>query len=150
MTVWRVFQARPLTPGVPYFTDSATYGKVNITWKENDENVEFYQLQSRLVVTTVEVEENAWTDVYQDSANHYIITGLYNGTYAFRVRAKNRFGYSNFSEASEARDIEKIRISQGSYYYKSEQTIVGALIAGGILFAMLLLVTCLVIHKNRR
>ena len=66
------------------------------------------------------------------------------------MRAKNRFGYSNFSEASEARDIEKIRISQGSYYYKSEQTIVGALIAGGVLFAMLLLVTCLVVHKNRR
>ena len=62
-----------------------------------------------------------------------------------------RTGYSNFSEASEARDIEKIRISQGSYYYyKSEQTIVGALIAGGVLFAMLLLVTCLVVHKNRR
>ena len=59
-----------------------------------------------------------------------------------------RTGYSNFSEASEARDIEK-SIRQGSYYYKSEQTIMGALIAGGVLFAMLL-VTCLVVHKNRR
>ena len=44
---------------------------------------------------------SAWVSVYSDEANHWTVSGLdEKSVHQFRVRARNDFGWSGFSNAS--------------------------------------------------
>ena len=54
-----------------------------------------------LVQNSNESAESDWFSVYSDEANHWTVSGLgEKSVYQFRVRAKNDFGWSGFSNAS--------------------------------------------------
>merc|ERR1712008_317283 len=135
-------QDRPLVPGVPYIRESAS-GQVIVKWQENNENIESYELQHRVLD-----RQEGWTTIYMDSSNEYAITGMENGTYSFRVRAKNLFGMSNFSDPSQAHDIEKIR--QSHLHSKRENkvvtiTAITTTVVGFIIIVFIVL--CMITHN---
>jgi hypothetical protein len=59
-----------------------------------------------LQVFNTTIDEDTWQVLYSDSANKWPISGL-NGSshFVFRVKAKNAFGWSNFSDVSRQMDI---------------------------------------------
>jgi hypothetical protein len=53
--------------------------------------------------------EDGWASVYSDEANHWTVSGLDGrSVYQFRVRARNKFGWSNYSDASLPFKMEQL------------------------------------------
>ena len=53
--------------------------------------------------------------MYSDQANQWSVTGLdETATYVFRVRAKNNFGWSNFSASSFAIELDRVLAQKGA------------------------------------
>ena len=58
--------------------------------------------------TTFQAESPTWLTVYTDEYNFWTMTALNESVYVFRVRAKNMFGWSNFSEVSQPLDFAQV------------------------------------------
>ena len=53
--------------------------------------------------------------VYSDEANQWSVTGLdETATYIFRVRANNKFGWSNFSASSFPIELDRVLAQKGA------------------------------------
>ena len=139
----RTEEDKPLVPGVPYIVESNS-GQVVVTWQENDENVESYELQQKSIE-----QEESWRTIYMDNLNNYVVTGIENGTFSFRVRARNRFGVSSYSDASQAHDIEKIRQSQLQSKAQSKVVTITAITTTVVGFILLVFIILCMITHNR-
>ena len=96
-----------------FFSESISESKVFLAWKSNDGSVIGFELQ----FLDLSVNDSYWSTIYQDSQSQWPISGLTNGIVQFRVRAKNAFGWSDWSEESTSLDLEKILNQQ---YQKSQ------------------------------
>jgi len=60
--------------------------------------------------------EEGWFSVYRDDQNRWAVSGLpEDSLYAFRVRAKNAFGWSEFSQTSGPLDLAAAIAQRQSY-----------------------------------
>ena len=96
-----------------FFSESISESKVFLAWKSNDGSVIGFELQ----FLDLSVNDSYWSTIYQDSQSQWPISGLTNGIVQFRVRAKNAFGWSDWSQESTSLDLEKILDQQ---YQKSQ------------------------------
>ena len=96
-----------------FISESISESKVFLAWKSNDGSVTGFELQ----FLDLSVNDSYWSTIYQDSQSQWPISGLTNGIVQFRVRAKNAFGWSDWSEESTSLDLEKILNQQ---YQKSQ------------------------------
>jgi proto-oncogene tyrosine-protein kinase ROS len=144
---------KPLAPGIPIISVTSQYTEVIVTWKENDQNIEAYELQMKLIKED-ETDHNAdnydgWTSLDNNIlTNQYSISIMYSGNYTFRVRARNQFDWGNFSLASHPQDIDRIRQSQ-LLYAQSGQVTIGAICAGIIGFVLIVCAVYCLLVKNQ-
>ena len=138
----------PPVPGIPYITKRDR--QLTVEWHQpsNEEGVS-YQLQQKHENNASE----AWTNIYSDKRNYYIITNVpsrdENGSVYYRVRARNKFGYSGFSNASVGFDVHQIADSLTQPLNSSGLITVSTICAAIIAFLILILVILYFIHKNR-
>ena len=125
---------KPLTPGQPYPLESLSEAKIFMAWKPNDASVTLYQLQY-MEISNQSYASN-WSTLYEDSQTKWQISGLTDGLIQFRVRAKNPFGWSEWSEESIPIDVEKILLQ-----LSSQQSQVGLIVGGSFTgFALLVII----------
>ena len=92
---------KPSIPGRPYIIKSTTNSNIYITWQSSDKSTTKYELQ------TSYINENAsqinkttnWTLVYEDISNKWLLSNIRKANVTFRVRAKNNFGISDWSNS---------------------------------------------------
>ena len=138
----------PPVPGIPYITKRDRQLAVEWHQPSNEEGLS-YQLQQKRENN----ESEAWTNIYSDKRNFYIITSVpsrdINGSIYYRVRAKNKYGYSDFSNASVGFDVHQIADSLSQPLNSSGLITVSTICAALIAFLILILVILYFIHKNR-
>jgi len=62
------------------------------------------------------VPDDHWVSVYTDEDNHWAVSGLdESSVYEFRVRAKNDFGWSEFSDPALQIDLEKLKAQKRAF-----------------------------------
>lgn len=62
---------------------------------------------------TLNGSTSQWSLVYKDAEPKWSISGLTDDTFIFRVRARNEFGWSNFSDVTSPIDVALIQVSKG-------------------------------------
>jgi len=141
---------KPLPPGTPIILEVSQNNQVTVTWKENDKNVEAYELQMRLAFREEgELNIDSWTSLDDNlKTNEYSLPSGFSGNYSFRVRARNSFDWGNFSMASHPQDIERIRQAQLFNAHSSQMTI-GAICAGIVGFLLVACALYCLLLKNR-
>jgi proto-oncogene tyrosine-protein kinase ROS len=144
---------KPLAPGTPIISVTSQYTEVIVTWKENDQNIEAYELQMKLIKgddTDHNVDSSdGWGSVDNNIlTNQYSISISYSGNYSFRVRARNQFDWGNFSLASHPQDIDRIRQSQ-LFYAHSGQITIGSICGGIIGFVLIVFAVYCLLMKNQ-
>ena len=137
-----------LPPGTPIISVTSQNSQVTVTWKENDEDVEAYELQMKLIGGG-DGTDYSWTSLDENiQTNHFIFAGGYSGNYSFRVRARNHFDWGNFSSASIPQDIDRMIQAQHLYAHSGQVTI-GAVCAGIIGFILIVCASFCLLTKNQ-
>jgi len=153
-TCYSTLADKPLPPGIPSISEISQNNQVLVTWKENDEKIEAYELQVRPASwgnseNSDEKSNDGWISLHdQIDTNQFLLPRGYSGKYVFRVRARNRFDWGNFSMASHPQDIEMIRNSQLLSAHSGQVTI-GAICAGVAGFILVVCAIYCMLIKNQ-
>ncbi|XP_059085701.1 proto-oncogene tyrosine-protein kinase ROS-like isoform X2 [Tigriopus californicus] len=129
----------PLVPGQPYVMEDVAQAQVYLAWNSNHDLVEIYELEAKPYEPNKTLNGTTlnWSLVYNDADTKWPVSGLAGDTFVFRVRARNEFGWSNFSDVTSPIDVALIQASKG-HLRTGFGKIVGVSAAGVAIVAVLL------------
>uniref|UniRef100_T1HB35 Tyrosine-protein kinase receptor n=1 Tax=Rhodnius prolixus TaxID=13249 RepID=T1HB35_RHOPR len=154
------FRDRPSRPGIPVIRHLS--GDVfQVTWdpsRENGSPIEIYCLEGINLSpkidrdkrgtngTNLSATEDSWTLYYNGTDNYWIISDLnYHERYKFRVRSKNDYGWSDYSEASGSFNLTKAAMLA----VKSEFTIIIWVLTPAAIILTAFIFLC-VLYRNEK
>ena len=127
---------KPFTPGKPYLENAW------IKWQFNDTDILNYELQYQDSNST-----QNWTTIYENSDNLWHLSTVdARSKVIFRVRARNSFGVSDWSESSASINVE---MALANTYTQSS---IYSILAGSLsaIVVVLILLCCVIVWSRKR